>query len=237
MRANLEASAWPRVELSLIIGLSGIAAFLISFSLLRAGLDSMALRYGLAGAAGYLAFLGLIAVWIAWKRHGFEPDLDLEGGHHLLDGIDVGSNVFGVRGPTSFDGGRSGGGGASGSWMESRSGGAGGGGSSWGDELGDSLGLVIVIIAAVIGGLLAIGYVVYLAPVLLAEVLVDAVIIAAISRRVAAADRRDWTATVLRRTWFPALTLIAILVAGGWALQKLAPEARSIGPALETFRK
>lgn len=236
MRAQLEASAWPRVELSLIIGLSGIAAFLISFLLLRAGVDSMSLRYGLAGAAGYLTFLGLIAVWIAWKRHGFEPDFDVDAGH-VFDAIDAGTRFSSGDRPPLFVGGRSGGGGASGSWIDGRTGGGGGGGSSWADDLGDSIGLVIVIIAAVIGGLLAIGYVVYLAPVLFAEVLVDAVIIAAISKRVARADRRDWTATVLRRTWFPALMLIAMLVAGGWALQKLAPDARSIGPAIETFRR
>lgn len=57
------------------------------------------------------------------------------------------------------------------------------------------------------------------------------------SMAVAGIERRDWTATLLRRTWLPALTLIGLFVAGGWALQCLAPDARSIGPAIEQIRQ
>jgi hypothetical protein len=125
-----------------------------------------------------------------------------------------------------FAGGRSGGGGATGAWDHS----GGGSGGSWFDT--DDLGWVLLVAVIALSGVLAIGYVVYLAPLLLAEVLVDAVIVATISRRIAAAEKRDWTATVLRRTWLPATLLIAVLVIGGWTLQTIAPDARSIGPAV-----
>jgi hypothetical protein len=233
MRVHLERFCYPRVELSVLIVLSGLSAFLVSFALLRAGVHSMPLRYGLAGAAGYLAFLGFVRLWIVWNQT--RPsllDVDVDPGH-LVDAFDGGVSLpRGGGGPSFFAGGRSGGGGASSSWGAS---GRSAGGSSWLDA-DDSLFFIILAFAAAVGSLLTIFYVIYLAPALLAEVLVDAVIIATISKRVARADRRDWTATLIRRTCVPALLLISFLVVGGWALQRLAPDARSIGPAIEAIR-
>lgn len=233
MRVHLERFCYPRVELSVLIVLSGLSAFLVSFALLRAGVHSMPLRYGLAGAAGYLAFLGFVRLWIVWNQT--RPsllDVDVDPGR-LVDAFDGGVSLpRGGGGPSFFAGGRSGGGGASSSWGAS---GRSAGGSSWLDA-DDSLFFIILAFAAAVGSLLTIFYVIYLAPALLAEVLVDAVIIATISKRVARADRRDWTATLIRRTCVPALLLISFLVVGGWALQRLAPDARSIGPAIEAIR-
>jgi hypothetical protein len=233
-RAHLERFCYPRIELSLLIVLSGVFALLVSFALLRAGVHSMPLRYGLAGAAGYLAFLGFVRLWIAWNHT--RPsllDIDVDPGH-LVDALDGGVGLPGGGGdPTFFAGGRAGGGGASSSWgVSGRTGGA----SSWLDT-DDSLVFIVVAIAAAVGSLLTIFYVLYLAPALLAEVLVDAVIIATISKRVAQADRRDWTATLIRRTCVPALLLISLLVVGGWALQRVAPDTRSIGPAIAAIRE
>lgn len=232
VRAHLERYCYPRLELSLLIALSGLSAFLVSFALLRGGLDSMPLRYGLAGFAGYLAFLGFVRLWIAWNySRDSVLDLDLDPGP-LIEGIDVPFDVPRGSAPNLFADGRSGGGGASSSWNASRSS---GGGSSWLDG-DDSLVFILLAIAAAVGSIVTVVYVVYLAPALLAEVLVDAVIVATISRRVARADRRDWTATLIRRTCVPALLLLSFLVAGGWALQRLAPDARSIGPAIQAIR-
>jgi hypothetical protein len=63
-------------------------------------------------------------------------------------------------------------------------------------------------------------------------VLVDAAIVATISRKLEATEKRDWTATVLRKTWVPATVVVMMLMIGGWGLQQSAPDARSIGPAL-----
>jgi hypothetical protein len=234
MRVHLERFCYPRLELSFLIALSGLPAFLVSFALLRAGVDSMPLRYGLAGLAGYVAFLGFVRLWIAWNysRHSV-LDLDVDPGQ-LIQGIDVPFEAPRGSAPNLLAGGRSGGGGASGSWNTSRP--SGGASSSWLDG-DDSLFFILLAIAAAVGSLVTIVYVVYLAPALLAEVLVDAVIVATISRRVARGDRRDWTATLIRRTCVPALLLISFLVVGGWALQRLAPDARSIGPAIQAIRE
>ena len=54
------APAFPRGQLTLIVAGAGIAGFLGSAALLRGGVEAMWLRYPLAVAAGYLAFLGLL---------------------------------------------------------------------------------------------------------------------------------------------------------------------------------
>ena len=94
--------------------------------------------------------------------------------------------------------------------------------SSWLD--GDvDLGWVLLALAAAASALLAVTYIVWTAPALLAEVLVDAVIVSAVSKRLGSIERRAyWTATAIRRTWLPAAIMIATLALAGWALQKAA---------------
>lgn len=229
MRVHLEEYGYSRLELSLVVALSGVCGFLVSYGLLGGGVLSMPIRYGVAGLAGYLAFLALIRVWLAWKSR-LQSAFDTVD---VLDAVDLAPRLFGDPSPASlFEGGRSGGGGAAGSWAEGRSSGGGSSGSSWSDAWDGDLGWILVFAAALLAGLATIGYVVYLAPLLLAEVLVDGVIVATIAHRVSDLERRDWTATVIRRTWLPALAVVGLLMLGGYALQKIAPDARSIGPAI-----
>ena len=228
-RAHLDLHGYPRVELFVIVALAGIAGFLVAYGLLNGGVHSMPVRYAAAGGAAYLAFLFLIWLWIVWKS-GARADFD--GADHL-DVLDLAPRSFGeAPAPSLFEGGRSGGGGAAAAWGDASGRSSPREGSSWLDWEADS-GWVILAIIALLAGVSAVGYVLYLAPALFAEVLVDGVIVAAVSRRVAGIERRDWTATVLRYTWLPALIMIGSLVVSGWALQKIAPEARSLGPAVQ----
>ena len=222
---HLERRGRPRVELFLLVALSGLVGFIVSFALLTAGVWSMPLRYGIAASSAYLAFLCLLGAYVHWKR-GL-GDLGDPDALELVQFLDPSASA--VEGVRFFEGGRSGGGGASASWEDARTSSSESG--SWLD--GDlDLGWILIALLALAAGLVAIGYVVWLAPALLAEVLVDAVIVSTVSRHVGLIERRDWTTTALRRTWLPALVIIVSLVIGGWALQKAAPEARSIGPAL-----
>lgn len=228
-RAHLDLHGYSRIELFVIVALSGVAGFIVSFALLGGGVDSMPVRYASAGVAAYLAFLFLVWLWILWKTRAAGDDGSLD----LLDVVDMAPRSFGDGAAGHlFEGGRSGGGGASASWGDAGRAGPDREGSSWFDWDVDS-GWVLVALAALLVGLVTVGYVMYLAPALFAEVLVDGVIVATVSRRVAGLERRDWTATVLRRTWLPALVMIGSLAVGGWALQTIAPDARSIGPALQ----
>ena len=88
---------------------------------------------------------------------------------------------------------------------------------------------VLLAIVCALGGLIAIAYVVYIAPLLLAEVVLDAVLVSTMYRRLRREDIRWWAASVFRRTCVPAMILTIFMGATGWALQQIAPDARSIG--------
>ncbi len=77
---------------------------------------------------------------------------------------------------------------------------------------------------------------IYAAPVLLAEVALDAAIVSTLYRRLSKQDMSHWALTVVRHTWLPALVLIVFAAIGGWALQKAAPDARSIGGVLRALQ-
>jgi hypothetical protein len=239
MRGRLEAGYWPRLHCLLLVGLASAAAFLLSVALLALHVHSMALRYGLAAVGGYGAFLLLIRAWVQWKWSRLVPDSDLDLGDVSGDlplpwpsrAANAASNMFG--------GGRSGGGGASGSWDSPRvssittssgsssSGGGKGGGFSL-DLDGDDLVWLLVALAAALAGLVAIAYVIYVAPTLLAEAGVNAAVAGKVYHGMRKRDPHHWTTDVLRRTAFAAIAIIVSAVVAGYALQSVAPEARSI---------
>ena len=89
--------------------------------------------------------------------------------------------------------------------------------------------------ACAVAGLVAIGYVIYMAPVLLAEVALDAAIISVLYRRLRRDEQGHWLTTVFRHTWVPAVVLVVFAFVAGFALQQAAPDARSIGAVLQSF--
>ena len=84
-------------------------------------------------------------------------------------------------------------------------------------------------IAAIAGSLIAILYVVYVAPALLAEILVDGVLLAGLYRKLKGVEQRHWLRAAVRKTILPALIAALLFSLAGYALQKAAPKASSIG--------
>ena len=82
---------------------------------------------------------------------------------------------------------------------------------------------------ALIGGMVASLYVIYIAPVLLAEILVDGLLVGGLYKRVKNIERRYWLKTAVQKTLSPALLCIMFFGLAGWALQAIAPEAKTIG--------
>jgi hypothetical protein len=238
----------PRLELMLIVTLAALAAFFSSVVCLRLGLWSMTWRYPIAVLGGYLVFLALMRVWIAWKRSEI-------GGRNVLDAADVvevvadlastglpdtaASSGAAREAPAMFAAGRSGGGGGGGSWAAptpSRPPAVRPSGAGFGIDLDwDELWPLVLALACALGGLIAIVYVIYAAPVLLAEVALDAAVMSVLYRRLRREDASHWTLTVIRKTWIPALVITLLAAAGGWALQTAAPDARSIGGVLRAI--
>lgn len=241
----------PRLQMSLILALTGASGFLSSFALLQFGVDAMAVRYPIAVLVAYAVFLLLLRVWLNFQRDGWEGE-----GLDLLDlpsspGGSGGGGGVSDGGGFSGGGGRFGGGGASSSFeapspapavrmpVKASSGGGGGsskggGGFSFGLDLDDDSGFLVVlaILAIAVAALGAAVYLIWSAPILLAEVLVDGLIMTGLYRRLKRTDDPDhWVLGAVRRTWIPALVVVILFSFAGWLLQRAVPEARSIGGA------
>ena len=95
-----------------------------------------------------------------------------------------------------------------------------------------------VVLAIIIGGLLALGglfallYVIYAAPVLLAEVALDAALVAGIYRKLRKEDARHWLTSAIGRTWKPAAIVAGCLSLAGMIVQWATPDALSIGDVI-----
>lgn len=245
VRDRLLRDSAPRLQLVLIIGLAGLAAFITSILTLRLGVPWMAVRYPLSVACGYAIFFILIRWWIAWQRRFDEATFVRSAGDgvDLLDVADLARLRIPARGVPDvplFAAGRGGGAGASTQWAGastvSTSGSGKGGGFDFDLDL-DELWWIVIAAACVLGAAIAIGYVVYAAPLLLAEVALDAAIVSTLYRQLKKDDVSHWAVTVLKRTWMSAAALMVFAALGGYAMQQIAPDARSIGGVIRELQR
>ena len=217
----------PRFQVSLILSLTGLAGFLTSFSLLHLGVPWMWLRYPLAILFAYCVFLLLLSLWLWLQRRTLNVDSS------VLDFISSGET--GDEESLHFGGGDSGGGGAGGSWGESVSSSSPvSSGCSSSNGVGFDLDLeegwlIIIAIVAVVGGLIASFYVIYIAPSLLAEILVDGALMAGLYKRVKHIEPRHWLRAAVRRTFLPAMLVAIFFTVAGYSLQRAVLDAHSIG--------
>jgi hypothetical protein len=238
LAAQLTRQTTPRFHLLAIMICAGAVAFLASVVLLWSSpaiFDSMMLRYSAAALCGYLTFLGLIRVWIWLHRPPTESVFDGIDPVDVIDALNVSLPPRVAEAPSLYSGGRGGGGGAADNWGTSP-GRSGSGGDGWWsfDADGDLIWLVIAAICAA-GGVLAIVYVIYMAPILLAEVALDAAVISVLYRHLRRDETGHWLTTVVTRTWVPALAVIVFAGLTGFALQMFAPEAHSIGGVIRAM--
>lgn len=231
-----------RMTMLLVVGIGATVGFLTSAFLLWAGVRNMPVRYAVACALGYAAFVALMNRWLGVQA-------DRESGsnavEHAVDALDVTGHVFRVPGRSGggrgvpdgvFEGGRSGGAGASasfggpstpppmyvpsasqassrGSWMPDL------------DEDGLKLLPIFAVIAIIVGLVAALG-VIWSAPHLLAEILVDGAIAGGAYQRL---KQTGWTGGIIRRTWKPMLAIFLAFVLLGFAGHYFNPAADSIG--------
>lgn len=200
----------PRLQMSLIVGLTGLASLLFSFLMLQAGLTQMWIRYPAAIGLAYLVFLLLLRLWI-WLQKRRPINGDTVDAWDLLD---IGSNRTGSGGSSinATD---------NGSW-------------DWVSDALDFEDVVFLIVAAVaiLAGVAVCLFVIWSSPALLAEILVDSVVMTGVYHRIKVTDRRYWLTGAIRRTWLAAFLVALFFGAAGYALQKLVPEAPSIGPVV-----
>lgn len=237
IRVRLERQGFPRLQMLLIVLLTAASGFLASYGLLRGGMTEMWLRYLVAFAIAYVVFLGLL--WL-WMRTRVE---DYAGAESSVppDGPDATGRV-GYHGR----GGESGGGGASASYDDPTDGAFSGaeGGSLVADAAGaagdaaadaDELALPLLVLAglALLGvSALSSFWIVYSAPLFLAELLIDGVLAATLYRRLRGVDSPHWLDTAVRRTLVPFTATAVLTSATGWVMAQYVPGAQSIGDML-----
>ena len=203
----------PRLILSLLLLITGAVAFLVSYELLRAGVDHMWLRYPIALLLSYAVLLGLIRIWVEIERARFDPaDADVASAEEEYPEPAFRSLPHRQR-----------------SWLDSL--------DLPAPDLALDDGCLPIILTAVLIGLGSILLMtVAAAPALISEIFLDAFIVSVLYRRLRVAQKEHWLGTALRRTWVRVLFTALLLAIGGWTLEQMAPGARSIGKAIEQIR-
>jgi FtsH-binding integral membrane protein len=221
VRQRLENGSYPRLQMSLLVLLTGAAGFLASYLMHRMGMQAMGARYFLSMCAAYGAFLLMLGFWIS--RH-----VDDMGDSGIADAPDVLDSLqLLTSGPDAAPS-------------------AGGGGTF--DAIGDTMGsigdadelavpliifFIVLLLAAMVLSAL---FVVYSAPALLTEILVDAMLSASLYRRLQGLDQKHWLETAIRRTVLPFVLTTIIVTVCGIAIGRIVPGAHSLGEALTMAR-
>ncbi|CAN7303005.1 hypothetical protein [Massilia sp. LjRoot122] len=224
MRARLLRDSFPRVQMFILVSLTGLAGFGASAAMLLVGVDAMALRYLLAMGVAYIVFLLLLCLWLRTSAADY---MDIGAYEGPAEGR-VTEDFLGGGG--SFDGG-----GASGNVDFATQ-----------DSAIDSLvekplevvtsadegTIPLAVILLALGIALSSLFVVWSAPILFAEILVDALLATGLYRRLRVLEPRHWMVGAVKRTLLP-FVLTTLFVAGaGLVMQAYVPGARSLGEVL-----
>jgi hypothetical protein len=214
LRRRFVCAGTKRMEIQLILVLTGAVGFGASFAMLRLGVEEMWLRYPLAALCGWFAFLAMVRLWAEAERNRFASDA-------AIDELAASAGSGAGKPERNRD---SGGGDGSWDWLE------------WFNpfEYVDDLGgfalalLLCVVLVALAGLIVAIIGLIGGAEVLLAEVVLDAVLVSALYRRLQHLEARWWLASAARQTFVPVLVAIVFLACAGLLFQQIAPDAHSI---------
>ncbi|WP_148040956.1 hypothetical protein [Montanilutibacter psychrotolerans] len=237
IRLRLQRQEWPRLQMSLMVILTALAGFLASYVLRESGLTTLWLRYALTTGIAYLVFLVVLGIWLHWRRSNW------------IDLVDSGwagetpapSPIGHVGG-----GGQSGGAGASASFTSTDAGFQPAPLDVGADNLdvspvtaiadAEEAGAVIIAIAAALAGGAAMLWVVWIAPTLMADLLLDAAIAGGLYRRLKRIDANNWWQTAIRHTIVPFVLVLVFIALVGVAAQIAVPQAQSIGEVVAALR-
>jgi len=205
-RAEVAMRYAPRIEMALLLSVSGLAALLASYGLLRAGVSSMALRYPLSAAAGYVVFIFVLRVWVRWRHVALEAgDVDLDVAAELVPSPP--SPTFRLADSIDSDTSE---------------------GSSSGWDL-DDLVFIAVLVAVAVSLIVVLCFVLVEAPALFAEAIVDSAIVTGLYKRLGPAAEGFWVERVVSHTWKSILLIAGISAVMGWAAQNVAPNQATLG--------
>ncbi len=235
--------------MGLIFSASTFAGVGASKLLLTLGLSQVLLRYPLAVIISYGVFLGLTRLWVYWVLSSSlvafassrsKQDSDASG---FLNGVDfdlTSGNGGGGSNFSGFGGGSSGGGGASDTWASVgdvqpvASGGGGGSSHNWFNfnfdlDLDDDLIWVIILLIVLVTAILGSGvYLIYVAPELLPDLAVNALLASYFARAAKKADDSGWVMSALKSTWLPFVIVLLLTTGLAYTIHRACPSAHRL---------
>lgn len=256
-----------RFHLILILAFSFAIGLLATRLFLHLGLETMHWRWPLALLAAYGAFLLALRLWLSYiglgrflaSEKGFDidlPDVDLSASGGVSGGgSGSGSGMFDWAGDVlGKGGGRFGGGGASGDFSALVGGELGNvsesvSGTSSGLDLpaidlpdvGDDGCLPLIILALILALLFAVFgvgvYLVWQAPLLLAEVAFEAAMAAGLVRSVRKVNDPGWVGGALSASWKPFALILLFSIMAATLAEKYAPDARTLPQAIHQLSR
>ncbi len=235
LRNRLERDGFPRLQMSLLVTITGASGFVASSLLFHAGLHAMSWRYLLACAVAYIVFLLLLWLWLRTKAEDYVDIPDVS------NAIPSSGSSGGEAACYCGKGGEFGGGGASGSFdgasadVATEAAASDGivGEALSGAATANEFAIPAFVLILLAGLILSSLYVVYSAPVLFAELLLDGMLAAGLYHRLRWIESQHWLETALRRTIWPFGLTALVFVVAGWMMGIYAPEAHSIGAVLQ----
>lgn len=218
LRRELVRDGFPRLKMLLIVTLTGGSGFFASFLLLHSGVHSMTARYPAAVGIAYLVFLFLLWLWLRTSAEDYSDVPDFSSSSSSRHSECASDTPAHVEAPLPDDA----------------------------DVLGDVAGSVaqaeefaipLLALLALAALLFSSLWIVYTAPVLFAELLVDGVLATTLYRRLRGITTQHWLETAIRRTALPFfLTAIVVSLAGA-GMHHLVPTAKSVGEVLASRAK
>ncbi|MEI6177287.1 MAG: hypothetical protein WCS43_10370 [Verrucomicrobiota bacterium] len=208
----------PRMLFSSILMLTGVAGFVLCQIMLKLGLVLMWIRYPLAVLGAYGLFLLLMRAWVAWEHFRFD--------HRLVSLPEPPPGAVDNRFPENE--------------TQRRSHADSGDHAGWLDwldfgfaDLFEAEGcLLVLLFGLLIAAIGFLGGAIADAPILIADVFLDSVLVSVLYRSLRRSDSSRWLGTAVRKTYGRALWLAVLLGVFGAVLQMLAPNCHSIGPAV-----
>jgi hypothetical protein len=247
----LKERFFVRFHIALILAFAVVVGLLTTRGFFALGLETMHWRWPLALLAAYAAFLLGVRVWLAYIGLGrylereTDFDVDIPDPGFSVSGGDSGTHIsFGDAGSQIIDtagsNGGFGGGGASADFS------AGVSDSGSGLALPDidvDLGgadegclplIILVLVLALLVAVFGVGvYVVWQAPMLLAEVAFEAALAGGLIRAARRVDDPGWIGGALSASWKPFLLIFVFSLAAAALTEKFAPEARTLPQAIQ----
>lgn len=223
VRADLQRRRWLRVHAFGLGLLCFLASGAISAALMRAGVGSLALRWSLALAGGYLVFLGLLWLWCRWLLSRAEAE-----GDWPLDAADAALSGRGGGGVECGDSGLEMGDLAEGALNVA-------GAADEGVVVLVPLAVVLGVAVLIATGLSAAVFGLFGVEVLLG-VAVEIAFAAAGGALAFRARREGWLLHATGRTWRPMLAILVVAALLGAVVDHWLPQAGSLPQAIRLLR-